>query len=402
MTLKVALFDKSFLHGLSQSQADMLDLIFNINIPPVFYAEILADLEKNGKKEEDRLKIVQILSQKTPKAAMPNVVHTTLFLANLLGRKIVMDHRIIKAAGIEAEIDDKIYEYHSLPEEARMLNNWRKGIFSEAEENFAKNYRLKLSKISLGCPIFRFDTNRRFKDLQEIYDFTEVILNRKNACLEMINAALNFLDITLSHRTEIMERWKNAQCPPLKDFAPYSAYIMKVFLFFQIAVNNNLASADKKSNFINLSYLYYLPFTEVFISSDKFHKKNSAILFRKKRQYFIDGEVMKKALSDMVMFYDKHPHKGSKNIFNLLEEIIENTPSIKSIYDRIDPNWRFSMPLPITPLMREELVLLSQEIINASKKIKESDYVDTSSNNQPRIKIIEKMYPNKFFPEENN
>lgn len=41
------LFDKSFIEMLSVDQAAMFDLLFATVISPIFYVEVLADLEKD-------------------------------------------------------------------------------------------------------------------------------------------------------------------------------------------------------------------------------------------------------------------------------------------------------------------------------------------------------------------
>ena len=42
----IAMFDKSFLHGLNQDEAALFDVLFMSNMTPLFYVETLADLEK--------------------------------------------------------------------------------------------------------------------------------------------------------------------------------------------------------------------------------------------------------------------------------------------------------------------------------------------------------------------
>ena len=66
---------------------------------PVFYVEVLADLEKQGRHGKPPESTVGRLAEKTPSNAYPNVDHGQIVLRELTGQQIEMTHRPVIRAG---------------------------------------------------------------------------------------------------------------------------------------------------------------------------------------------------------------------------------------------------------------------------------------------------------------
>jgi hypothetical protein len=92
----------------------------------------------------------------------------------------------------------------------------------------------------------------------------------------------------------------------LNEIAPYASYIIKVNIFFDICIKRGFISDVRKSNKIDISYLYYLPFCMIFISSDKLHR-NCAPLFLTNKQEFIWGPELKNGLKEIDIHYSSYP-----------------------------------------------------------------------------------------------
>lgn len=80
----------------------------------------------------------------------------------------------------------------------------------------------------------------------------------------------------------------------LCDFASYAFYCLNVSLIFHFGLANDLIT-PKRTNPIDLEYLYYLPFCMVFVSGDKLQADLSKLLLTHE-QDFIDREVLKSDL----------------------------------------------------------------------------------------------------------
>ena len=75
------IFDKSVLESLNPDEAVWLDQFFITNIIPIFFAETLADLEKNTRTGRSPEEIVGNLAYKTPDLhSKANVHHRTLLI----------------------------------------------------------------------------------------------------------------------------------------------------------------------------------------------------------------------------------------------------------------------------------------------------------------------------------
>jgi hypothetical protein len=76
---------------------------------------------------------------------------------------------------------------------------------------------------------------------------------------------------------KILRRWEYDGKPPIKEFAPFTAHVMTVDLFFCLALGADLIGRERRSNKIDIAYLYYLPFCMIFTSRDKLHQKTAPL-----------------------------------------------------------------------------------------------------------------------------
>jgi hypothetical protein len=77
--------------------------------------------------------------------------------------------------------------------------------------------------------------------------------------------------------------------------------VLKVSLFFYIGMGSNLIGRERKSNMVDVAYLYYLPFCQVFTSSDKLHPTIAPYFLGAERR-FLDGRDLKAALGEIVTY----------------------------------------------------------------------------------------------------
>jgi len=116
-----------------------------------------------------------------------------------------------------------------------------------------------------------------------------------------------FLGIPKDLQREIYRRWISLGYLPLTEFAPYAAYVMKIEVFFQVALAASLISSQRPSNRVDIGYLFYLPFSMVFISSDRLHER-LAPLFMRNDQEFVWGKDLKTDLAKLNKYYSELPN----------------------------------------------------------------------------------------------
>ena len=89
-----------------------------------------------------------------------------------------------------------------------------------------------------------------------------------------------FFHVPAHLHSHIVERWRDAAEPTLDKFAPYAAFVLTIEVFFRIAVASNLIAAERVSNRADITYLFYLPFCMVFVSSDNLHRRCASLFMR--------------------------------------------------------------------------------------------------------------------------
>lgn len=121
----IALFDKSFLQSLSLDESVWFDQFYTPNISPLFYVETLADLDKEMDRGRTAEQVVGGIAEKSPQlSGAPNIHHSELLLANLLGQPVSMSNRPIVAGGRPVESGGKKGVNIDVSPEAKAFNRW--------------------------------------------------------------------------------------------------------------------------------------------------------------------------------------------------------------------------------------------------------------------------------------
>lgn len=313
----VLIFDKSFLESLTVNESIWLDHFFLCNITPLFYVETLADLEKKGKKGKiirDSQDIVKEIAKKSPVISpCPSMHHRRIVVYELLGEEVdVKNRRIQRSSGQYVKYSDGTVgiDFRQFPEEAA-LHRWKLGLFEEIERDIAKDWRGALSVLNFDKIIALINSEipfgTRFTDMQTLRVFVGDFVKAKYK--SFIHFALEILDVPEKARKSIIKRWQNNGWKTFSEFAPYAAHVLTVDLFFYLGLSNGLIGKERaSSNRIDISYLYYLPFCHVFVSTDRLHKR-VAPLFIEPDQSFVPGEELKDDFAKINDYYKGLPQK---------------------------------------------------------------------------------------------
>src|SRR5580700_2123937 len=146
----ILIFDKSALESLNPDESAWLDNFFLTNITPLFFAETLADLEKQVHAGRTPEAVVGNLAHKTPDMqSSPATHHTRLLGADLYGAEtVVMDGRILRSGGKVVRLDGKSGIFFAQTEEQEALSRWQRHEFLDLERQIAKHWRRELSGIN--------------------------------------------------------------------------------------------------------------------------------------------------------------------------------------------------------------------------------------------------------------
>lgn len=378
------IFDKSFLQSLNLDESLVLDFLYQVNIVLVFFVEVLCDLEKKGLDPNEQDKIVKSLSSKTPKIKSSiSLAHLHICQKELLeGYRVPFQNIPIvwsreKAFQINGE---KHVLVESAPE-IMIFQEWSEGKFYEPSRSAAKKYRNALEGGQLHARLFDL---RQYPELQEYKQndfeafkkFAREIVYSDKSRLRLMKKALEFFKAPYDDSIIIIKEWKKLGAPALKNFAPYSAYVIFVSLFYQICEFKNPSLANRKSNWMDLSYLYYLPFCDIFVSNDKLHHKLIPHLAPELNCTFVSGEDMKLELSNLVKYFDELPEKPLRSvgeIFSLATYLPKLSAfHVAKLYDqKNEPRWRILYENLVNTMSPEKLKNLSKKTMKINEEIEE-------------------------------
>jgi hypothetical protein len=318
----ITLFDKSFLEMLNVDEAALFDALFSANICPIFYTEVLADLDKEPPGERSREKIVADVARKTPVMhSTPNMLHASICLSELNGHAVHMRRVPIRPGGVPVRHEGKVGIIYEKAPELKAFHRWQQGRFLDLERDFASTWRAQLKDAKhaemarLAKHVLRIQASPR--NLDEALAIAREVVCGTGQQFLTLKTAYALLALPQRHWSAVQDRWKQAGRPPLQAYAPYTAHCLMVDVFFHVAVDKKLISPDRPSNRIDIAYLYYLPFCMVFVSNDKLHRR-AAPPFMSDRQAFISGEDLKRDLAALDAHYSALPAEQlDQGIFRL-------------------------------------------------------------------------------------
>ena len=298
----ITLFDKSFLQSLSVDESVWFDHFFYPVICPTFYVETLADLEKPKlrRSAEDE---VGMMADKFPEMhSAPVPYYQSMAISNLMGQKIPMTGQIPLANTRPVKSGKHKGAVYEPSPEFEAFHRWQLREFDAIERKFASEWRKSVQSLDLKSVADGFRqlgiSGRTCRSLTEVKSMADDFVNKNTQPFERLKLAYLFLSVPQEYQQSIMMRWSRFNCPPLADYAPYAAYVLTLELFFQFALAADHISSDRASNRLDIAYLYYLPFCQVFVSGDKLHR-NTASLFMRDNQRFVWAQDLKCALSTL-------------------------------------------------------------------------------------------------------
>jgi len=244
------------------------------NITPLFYIETLADLEKQVRAGKTPEQVVGEIACKTPDMqAYPNFHHLALIWGELMGKgQIEMIGFSILAGGQPVTLEGATGIIYKQSAEEEAFNRWQRGEFLEIEERgMAKRWRRELESIDLKA------MSSGFKSIYEALGKPHKLADIKAAANAIVDgsdqeAILRLaMGLTIGDgdwTEQIMGRWNGLGRPPIREYAPYLTHVLTVDLLFYLGIAASQIGSDRKTNKVDIAYLYYLPFCMVFTSRD--------------------------------------------------------------------------------------------------------------------------------------
>ncbi|BEI42158.1 hypothetical protein [Polynucleobacter sp. HIN10] len=358
----ITVFDKSFLQSLNLDESVWFDHFFYPIITPLFYIECLADLEsspKNGQSPEDHL---SSLAAKTPQmAGTPCHFHQALCLNNLLGHPVPLKPHIPVANAIHVIKNGEIGTLLKEADESKAFRRWNKKQYTALERIYAREWRAQIARINLNQirrDLFGAAQNADTKSLEKVNDLSDKLIYEFTKSSARFDSSLEILGVPNELKLQIKARWKQLKKPNLYQFSPYAAHILKVTIFFALAVSAGHISADRATNQVDIAYFFYAPFCHIFVSSDKLHERCAPFLLRKD-QTFIWGQNLKSDLNNLDSYYkglsDEIKNTG---IYRFARSLPQSSNGIiREIFSAHSPNLLIEPPPIPTDLAKHKVLV---------------------------------------------
>lgn len=349
------LVDKSVLQGLANREAKWLFHHFNVNMPPVFFAELIADLRKekgfSSRAATPQADVMMLAAKVDSSSLYLNAASSELLNGELHGGRFEMDGRpVITHAERLPMPDGSFGAYLDQTPIQRLMDRWQAGDFEGMEHEFAQVWRDRIKAINLET-VVRSMKGLRNKSLytpNEVAEAVNAILAHPEQRYASLQFSMAVLGVPEKLQRRVIERWKRMGRPSLAEFAPYTLFVARVELFFFLGVGHQVITT-RSSNRIDIEYLKHLPFARVFCSSDKLHA--DIFPYFATNQIFISGPELKASLREMADYYDALPDEqrshGSFTYADYPPVHMDN--AIARAYDRFIPSWRDGANQPRPP-----------------------------------------------------
>jgi hypothetical protein len=398
------LFDKSFLQSLSVDEAVVFDHFFITVICPMFYVETLADLSKDVRPGRTPEAEVRIIAQKTPEMnGTPCPHHLSLCGPSLMGQVVPMTGQIPIIGGRHVKVDGRSGVIFEEPPEVEAFRRWQAEEFFEVERRFAKGWRAGLmaaDTLTMGAGLKAMGVEAQScKTLQQAKALADEFVAGTSMPSDRMKLAVMALGLPPESEKFLLAAWQQARLQPLVSHAPYAAHVLTVELFFHIAFQAGLVIPYDRQD---ISYLSYLPFSFLFVSSDKLHRQ-SAPLFLRSDQQFIWGPELKADLRQIVERYralpEEEQEKGMMKFARLPPEgshvaaLLNNFAALMKRQERERLRALFDEP-PVTTPVRDlkPFASLEPELVKQLNRFRDApelspDEIDFDTGNPDMLSV---------------
>jgi hypothetical protein len=298
------LLDKSAFQALSQGEMLKISKYFHLNLVDILLWEIMGDFLKQTKTTSSRNEASILADKVSLIDANQNVNYIHLLVENLLGSYVTMDGRpIVTPDTITQLANGQTGAFIDYTRFCDMIHRWQQDNFTKEDiaianiwqdvktdcKAKANNYLHLLTANHIVFP--------KCTDINDMKLEVDKLLRNPNIQLTFLDMLLSYQGVDSRRKHLIKKRIK--QHPyPLQKAAPYAFYCMRVFAFFLGSCKHDLLVEKKPDDRIDLEYLFYLPFCEVFSSNDNFHKTLVPQLITD-AQVFVSGSELKKGILDI-------------------------------------------------------------------------------------------------------
>jgi hypothetical protein len=303
----VLLLDKSTFQGLSSREHLYRSIHFFEMVTPILVTEILGDLSKVLEEGRDPAVKVAELAGKFHGSGGP-VNHDARLLAAqaLIGNDIPMTGQVLAQGGRDADHPQLGRGFMiDLTWWNEAIMRWRAGRFSDVERQYSEMWRAVTHLPGFSSLWEEFLARGiilpKINAMGELPTALDRVVNEPHLQDAWLEILLHRFRIDGREEAYIRERWA-ALGRPMRTFAPYAFHCLKVWVGLAFIVRHNLFKWAP-THIIDIQYLNYMPFCQVFSSNDKLHRLLAPVL-KREDQTFLTGDELKAMLKAEAATWD--------------------------------------------------------------------------------------------------
>ena len=263
---------------------DEMTLWFDLVATPTLLHELISNLNRTNPVKKGRRLPIEVLRSTASllsrsHAAIP-ASFRKLAVGSIGGREIPMN-------GVTVPVDSTAGNVHGDgrrlvvdgTKDQALFDAWARDEFRETDERVAALWQgskanLDMKAIGEQRKPFAKRIAGNARNIEDIIVAVDALMAdpKRELQIRLCRMTLAFLceDLRYGRRFE----WQSARQSGLlfRDFAPYAAGILRVYLVFDIALGLEMVKRDANS-LADLQYLFYAPFCTAFCSNDKLHEQ---------------------------------------------------------------------------------------------------------------------------------
>lgn len=375
MSLAIIL-DKSTFQSLGHNELIQLHRYYIINVTPLLVSEILGDLSKEEVENKKLPKdvVIGLANKIFPSNTYVNASYKRLLEISLIGKQGEFSNRPFLEAAKSINTGTKQGLVFEETEEEKSIRRWKDGQFNSVDEIMSwfwrtqskeddvvevfKNKMKLFSHIKLEKKLG--DNNENLKALRDsLFNELQNAENQK----QYLTLVIDYFALDYNLAAQIFHRWESENHTSLADFSPYAFFCISIVAMYYVGINNTLFS-ERKTNLLDLEYLYYTPCCKVFSTNDKF-LVSLFDLINPKDVYFITSSSLK---SDLNKFHQHQIDSGEIND----RPPVKDTDTFR-IWDKVF-DLKLSDFLKAHPKSQEQLRAEFEEVLKAAESGEQGNF----------------------------
>ena len=219
-----------------------------------------------------------------------------------------MDRRPAVAGGkLVTAKDGSKGVFIDIQSESEAVHRWRNGNFNEADLKFAIDWRSNAKGSNLGAMKQLLSKSPiKIQSAQQVAEVVDVMLAQTDFQEPLLGWFMGLLRCDEETINRVGLRWKWAVVRSLKSFAPFAHHCLRVQLIFYTGMIHDIFGT-RPSNIVDLEYLSYTPFANVFCSGDKLHEQMAPLILQSD-QTFVGSQKMRGALVELATARNDAPN----------------------------------------------------------------------------------------------